>query len=134
MAETSVILSQKPVNGSGSGVLSNLHLVLYGSRQEPGSLGRVNAVGEVGRGDVEGVNADQIAGGAENLGLVLRVAGDLALVLGVTGEAVHNDTLNLVLGLGVEGLDGVVHNGTALAGWRDSILASLAYSVNRSRG
>lgn len=69
----------------------------------------------MGRGDGQGVVADQIAVGAEDLGLGLGVAGDLRVVLGVAGVAEENDAGDLgLLGRG-EALDGVVHDGAALA-------------------
>lgn len=67
------------------------------------------------RGDDEGASADHVADGAEHLGPVLREARDLAAVLQVSGEAVEDDALDLLLDFGGGLLDTPVDDGGALA-------------------
>lgn len=69
----------------------------------------------MGRGDGEGVVADEVASRAEDLGLVDGVAGDLEVVLLGAGEAPHDDAGDLGLLGGGHLLDGVVDDGGALA-------------------
>lgn len=68
----------------------------------------------MGRGDSEGVVADQITNGAEDLGLGRVVAGNLAVVLGVAGESKEHNTLDLGLDVGGKSLNGVVHDRSTL--------------------
>lgn len=93
--------------GSGAGLLGHLG-------EESARLVGVGAVRQVGRGDGEGVVADEIARGAEDLGLGDGVAGDLEVVLLGAGEAPDDDAGDLGLRGGGHLLDGVVDDGGAL--------------------
>lgn len=93
--------------------------------KEAGSLRNIGVVGEVSRGDDQGSGADQVAIGAEDLGLVLGEVGDTAVVLRVAGVAVQDDALDLLLDFSGDRLDGPVDDCGALAVVREEFMLAL---------
>lgn len=68
----------------------------------------------MGGGHDQRAVTDQVAHSAEHLDLVLGVIRDLAVVLQVASEPEEHHTLDLVLDVVVELLDGVVDDSTSL--------------------
>jgi hypothetical protein len=82
--------------------------------EESGSFSRVKAVGQMSGGNNKRAITDQVSHCTEDLDIFLGVIGDLALILEVTCEAEENDTLNFVLDIAGELLNGIVDDSASL--------------------
>lgn len=106
---------------SAYSVFALFELTLHLRGQKAGSLAGIQSVCQVCGGHDQSTVADHVAHGAEHLDLALGVVGDLAVVLQVASKSEEHHTLDLVLDVVVELLNGVVDDSTSLTAGRQHV-------------